>query len=236
MYRGKFVCAIIAAAGMGTRMNMGISKQFLTIHGKPILAHTIEKFVECEYVDHIILIIKHSDIQYIGHILSEYGIKKSHKIAYGGKERQDSIRSGLENVPDETEIILTHDGVRPFVEANRIREVIEAVDETGASVLANPVKDTIKVSANGKVVDYTPNRSILWAIQTPQVFKKDILLKAYQQAYDEGYYGTDDCSLVEKTGKKVKIVESDYYNIKITTKEDLVIAEAIARGKILEEK
>ncbi len=227
MYDNKFVTAIIAAAGMGKRMKKTINKQFLTINDIPILAHTLKKIEKCEYIDFIIIIIKPSDINYLGQILNEYGIHKPFKIVYGGKERQDSISHGLNNMPKKTEIVITHDGARPFVSLNKIKEVIEKVDITGAATLANPVKDTIKISSNGEVVDYTPNRSVLWAIQTPQGFTTEVIKKAYKQAFDEGYYGTDDCSLVEKTGNKVKLILNDYNNIKITTPEDLVIAEAI---------
>ncbi|MBS5945825.1 MAG: 2-C-methyl-D-erythritol 4-phosphate cytidylyltransferase, partial [Peptoniphilus harei] len=153
----------------------------------------------------------------------------SYKIVYGGKERQDSINNGILSMPEETDIVLTHDGARPFVSVDKIDEAIENVMETGATVLANPVKDTIKVSMDGEIVDYTPNRNRLWQVQTPQVFKKEILMRAYEQAYSEGYYGTDDCSLVEKTGVKVKLIYNSYNNIKITTREDLSIANILVK-------
>ncbi|MBP2025934.1 2-C-methyl-D-erythritol 4-phosphate cytidylyltransferase [Peptoniphilus stercorisuis] len=227
MYNSNYVTAIVAAAGMGKRMKKAINKQFLTIKDKPILAHTLNKIEKCDYIDFIIILIKQSDINYVGQILNEYGLKKPFKIVYGGEERQDSIAHGLKNMPEETNIVITHDGARPFVSVEKINEVIEKVFLTGAATLANPVKDTIKISSNGDVVDYTPNRSVLWAVQTPQAFLIDVIKKAYKQAFDEGYYGTDDCSLVEKTGSKVKLILSDYNNIKITTPEDLIIAEAI---------
>ncbi|MDO5715027.1 MAG: 2-C-methyl-D-erythritol 4-phosphate cytidylyltransferase [Tissierellia bacterium] len=227
MFDQKYVTAFIAAAGMGKRMNLGFNKQFLTIKKKPILAHTIKKIESCKYVDFILLIVKETDIPYVGYIIHKYPIRKPYKIVYGGKERQDSIYNGLMNCPKETDIILTHDGARPFVSVEKINEAIEQVSETGACVLANPVKDTIKVSYNGDTVNYTPNRKNLYQVQTPQVFYSDILLRAYEQAYQEDYYGTDDCSLVEKTGVKVKLINNSYDNIKITTREDLVFAKAI---------
>ncbi|WP_036728882.1 MULTISPECIES: 2-C-methyl-D-erythritol 4-phosphate cytidylyltransferase [Peptoniphilus] len=227
MYKDNYVTAIIAAAGMGKRMKNSLNKQFLSINDIPILAHTIKKIEFSKYIDFIILIIRRSDINYVGEIISKYGINKPFKLVYGGKERQDSIYNGLINMPDDTKIVLTHDGARPFVDVAKIDYAIESVFETGSCTLANPVKDTIKVSLNGEIVDYTPNRAELWAIQTPQVFLKNIIIGAYKQAYDEGYYGTDDCSLVEKTNRKVKLILNDYNNIKITTPEDLIIAEAI---------
>lgn len=235
MYKDNFVTAFIAAAGMGKRMNHPINKQFLSINGAPILAYTIKKIESSKYIDFIILLIKQSDINYVGEIVNKYKINKPFKIVYGGEERQDTIYNGLLNMPCETDIVLTHDGARPFVSVEKINNSIERVFETGACTLANPAKDTIKVSSNGKIVDYTPNRDELWAIQTPQVFLTPIITKAYEQAFEEEYYGTDDCSLVEKTGKKVTLILNDYNNIKITTPEDLTIAEAICKEYNIEE-
>lgn len=229
MYNSKYVTAFIAAAGMGKRMNMGINKQFLSIGNVPVLAHTIKKLEQSKYIDFLIIIIKETDILYLSDIINKFKIDLDYKIVYGGKERQDSIYNGLINMPSETDIVLTHDGARPFVSVEKIDEAIEKVSETGACVLANRVKDTIKVSLDGETVDYTPNRNMLWQVQTPQVFEKDILLKAYNQAYAEDYYGTDDCSLVEKTGVKVKLINNSYDNIKITTKEDLHIAKTLIK-------
>ncbi|RVU54928.1 2-C-methyl-D-erythritol 4-phosphate cytidylyltransferase [Anaerosphaera multitolerans] len=235
MYKDNYVTAIIAAAGMGKRMKNPINKQFLSINGSPVLSYTIKKIEASKYVDFILLLIKQSDIYYVSEILNKYKINKPYKIVYGGEERQDTIYNGLLNMPAETDIVLTHDGARPFVSVNKINSAIEKVFETGSCTLANPAKDTIKVSTNGKIVDYTPNRDRLWAIQTPQVFLKPIIKRAYEQAFEEGYYGTDDCSLVEKTGKKVTLILNDYNNIKITTPEDLIIAEAICREYNIEE-
>ncbi len=229
MYNSKFVTAIIAAAGMGKRMNMNINKQFLSIGNIPVLAHTIKKLGKSRYIDFLIIIIKETDILYLSDIINRFKINLDYKIVYGGRERQDSIYNGLINMPKETDIVLTHDGARPFVSVEKVDEAIEKVEETGACVLANKVKDTIKVSLDGKTVDYTPNRDMLWQVQTPQVFETQILLKAYNQAYSEDYYGTDDCSLVEKTGIKVKLINNSYDNIKITTKEDLHIAKTLIK-------
>lgn len=171
-------------------------------------------------------------MNYLNGILETLKINIPYNIVYGGTERQDSIYNGLLQIPDNTKIVLTHDGARPLVKPSKIDEVIEAAFETGAATLANTVKDTIKISHNGKTVDYTPNRNELWAVQTPQVFFKEVLMSAYNQAYQEGYYGTDDCSLVEKTGRKVKLVWNDYGNLKITTPEDLILAEALIGSDI----
>lgn len=230
MINGQYVSAMIAAAGMGKRMKSKLNKQFLEISGEKILAHTLKKIISSKYIDYLIIIIKHSDLNYLQDILKNLEINLPYKIVYGGNERQDSIYNGLMELPVETNIVITHDGARPLVETEKINEVIEAVFSTGAATLANKVKDTIKISLNGVTVDYTPNRAELWAVQTPQVFKKNIITKAYEQAFREGYYGTDDCSLVEKTGQKVKLVWNDYGNLKITTPEDLIMAEALIEG------
>lgn len=227
MINGHEVNAIIAAAGMGKRMKSNLNKQFLEIYGEKILSHSLKKIIASKYVDSLTIIIKDTDLNYLEDILKELKLKLPYKIVFGGAERQDSIYNGLLNVPETASIVLTHDGARPLVDTEKINEVIEAVFETGAATLANRVKDTIKISSNSKTVDYTPNRDELWAVQTPQVFFKNIILKAYDQAFREGYYGTDDCSLVEKTGSKVKLVWNDYKNIKITTPEDLILAEAL---------
>ena len=143
MFNGKFVTAFVAAAGMGKRMNMGINKQFLTIDKVPILAHTIKKIEKSKYVDFLLLIVKKSDLPYVYDIIEKHKININYAIVYGGKERQDSINNGLLNMPKKTDIVLTHDGARPFVSVEKIDEAIENVMETGACVLANPVKDTI---------------------------------------------------------------------------------------------
>lgn len=227
MINGKYVSAMVAAAGMGRRMKTELNKQFLEISGDKILSHTLKKILASKYIDHLTIIIKDSDLNYLNDILENLTINIPYNIVYGGAERQDSIYNGLLSIPEKTKVVLTHDGARPLVEVSKIDEVIEATFETGAATLANTVKDTIKISRNGKTVDYTPNRNELWAVQTPQVFLKDVLMNAYNQAYQEGYYGTDDCSLVEKTGKKIKLVWNGYGNIKITTPEDLILAEAL---------
>lgn len=153
MYKNKYITAFIAAAGMGKRMNMDINKQFLTVNGLEILTHTIKKIESSKYIDFILLIIKESDKTYLDKILDKHKMKKPFKIVHGGKERQDSIRNGIIEMPECTDIILTHDGARPFVSCQKIDEAIESVFETGACVLANPVKDTIKVSFNKTTVD-----------------------------------------------------------------------------------
>ncbi|MDO5713180.1 MAG: 2-C-methyl-D-erythritol 4-phosphate cytidylyltransferase [Tissierellia bacterium] len=229
MYRNQKVTVLIAAAGMGHRMELPINKQFLNIKGQTVLGMTLNAFEICKYVDDIILIIQEKEKDIVQGILKDRAITKPYQLVIGGKERQDSIWNGICALSSDTDIVLTHDGARPFITQNKIQAVIEGVHVTGASVLGNPVKDTIKVSSNGKMVDFTPKRNVLFAVQTPQAFYKKVIIGAYQQAIDEGYYGTDDCSLVEKSGVKVALIEGDYTNIKITTPEDLLLAESLVK-------
>ena len=139
MYKNRFVTAIVAAAGMGKRMQRNIGKQFLTVGDKPILAHSLKKIEECRYVDYIVIVIKKSDINYIGKILNSYNLKKPFKLVYGGKERQDSIYAGLQEMPQRTEIVLTHDGVRPFVREKNIEKVIETAKRCKADAIQFPL-------------------------------------------------------------------------------------------------
>src|SRR5690554_1129793 len=234
MYKGNFVSVIIAAAGMSNRMGSKINKQFIVIDNKPILAHTIEKFEACKYVDEIIVVSKEQEVEYCRkEIVRKYGYRKVTNIIKGGKERQDSIYNGIMALNERTDIVLTHDGARPFVRMESIISGIEGAAEYGACVIGVPLKDTIKVVADQNEVHHTPNRALLWAAQTPQCFQIDLLKEGYEYAISEGILGTDDSSLVEKKGYPVKMIMGTYDNIKITTPEDLVVAESIAKDKTL---
>lgn len=225
MFQDRKVVMLIAAAGSGSRMQLKMNKQFISLGGQSVLGRTLSQINQSKYVDELIVLGQKNELHFIDEIIQKSSLPC--KIIAGGETRQDSICNGLRALDDQVAIVATHDGARPFVSVESIDKVIEAVDETGASVLAHPVKDTIKVSTDGHLVSYTPPREFLWAVQTPQVFLRPILEHAYSQAYDEGYQGTDDCSLVEKAGGKIKIVLSDYTNIKITTPEDLLFAEIL---------
>lgn len=224
----KKVIVIIVAGGKGKRIGADISKQYLDISGKPILAHTLKAFEDCNAVDSIIVVCHPNDMEYCQkNIIKKFGFKKVIKVVKGGKERQDSVRNGLDAVPKSCDIVSIHDGVRPFVSQSIIKKSISEAKKTGASVVCVPVKDTIKEASSGYVIK-TPDRKKLWAVQTPQTFKTDIIKKAHKIALKKGVMATDDSSLVEMIGYKVKVVEGSYENIKITTPEDLIIGEAIA--------
>lgn len=232
MYKNYFVSVIIAAAGMSNRMGSKINKQFIAIGGKPILAHTIEKFERCRYVDEIIVVAKEEEIEYCRkEIVRKYKFNKVANIIRGGKERQDSVYNGILALNEKSDIVLVHDGARPFVKLENIEDGIKGVVEYGACVIGVPVTDTIKVVGNDKFIDSTPKRDLLWAAQTPQCFFKEILIKGYEKAINDGFYGTDDCSLVERIGYNVKMIMGSYENIKITTPEDLIHAESLLKDK-----
>ena len=225
--------AIITAAGSGKRM--GEPKQFLKIGGKPMLLRTISVFEKSGAIDEIIVVVNKEEIEKVNKLKS----KKIKQIIAGGKERQDSVFNGLSALPDDAEIVAIHDGARPFVTEEIIEEAVEEAKTSGAAVAGVPLKDTIKEIKNdklkmtngGHIILKTINRESLWAAQTPQVFRKEIILKAYAQGKDK-YQATDDAMLVEKMGEKVKMVMGSYQNLKITTPEDLIIAEGILHNRV----
>lgn len=218
---------VIVAAGTGSRMNMGINKQFIKLEGKEIIAYTIEKFYNNSNIEDIVVVVKEDESEFFKkEILDKYNFKNV-KIAYGGKERQDSVYNGLKLLDEKCDVVLIHDGARPFVSDKIIDKSIEEAKEHKAIVVGVPVKDTIKVIDNDKNIVDTPNRSVLWAVQTPQTFDYNILIDAYKDAFKNKFYGTDDSMLVERIGYKVKMLEGSYNNIKITTQEDLNIGSQI---------
>ena len=237
MYKGIKCTAIIVAAGIGKRMGLDISKQFLKINNKHIIVYTLEKFANVDEVDEIILVTKADFINYCNEkILKNYTINKPIRIVEGGKERQESVFKGLMSIEDKNSIVLIHDGVRPFVEENDIFRTIESAWGQGTGVLGVPAKDTIKICNNDNIVESTPDRSKVWYIQTPQTFKYDLIYKAHESASNEGFLGTDDAMLAERMGIPVKIIEGSYNNIKITTIEDITISKIILENIAKKEK
>ncbi len=226
--RDTFVSVIIPAAGMGKRMNSNINKQFILLKQKPVLAHTIEKFMKCSNINEIIVVVREDERgTCFQDVVKLYDFSKVKEIVAGGKERKDSVYNGLRQVNPKCKIVLVHDGARPFVNEECINNSIKGALEYGACVVGVPVKDTIKVIDDNNYILDTPNRNTLWAVQTPQAFSYDILLKAYEESINLGYSATDDSMLVEKFGHKVKMINGSYDNIKITTPEDLILGERI---------
>lgn len=228
--------AIIVAAGRGSRMGSSESKQYLPLQGKPILAHTLERFEHMEETASIVLVVGEADVARCKELAAAYAPGKTAAVVAGGAERQESVYCGLEELlrsgVSADEPVLIHDGVRPFVEPDDIRRLLEAL-AAGAdgAALAVPVKDTIKiVDAQGRIED-TPDRRKLWAVQTPQAFSLVTALRAHEAARREVFVGTDDAMLAERIGLRVQAVPGSYENIKITTPEDLRWAETLAAGK-----
>lgn len=233
MIESMKVAVLIAAAGMSNRMKSDINKTFLLIDGKPILSHTINKFEKSKYVDQIIVLARKEEIDYVReNIIEPGGFKKVVALVEGGSSRQESIKNGLKILSDDVDIVLSHDGARPFVHVETIDSAVEDMLELRAVVVGVPVKDTIKnVFDDGSNKVYlTPKRALLWAAQTPQIFYAEDLRRAYIYAERENIEGTDDSSLVEKFGLQVTMVMGSYDNIKITTPEDLVLAELFRKS------
>ena len=221
--------AVIVAAGKGKRMGTEISKQFLPLCGKEILAHTVEKFEKAACIRDIILVTGGDALQDVRQMVQEYGWKKIISVTEGGKERQDSVFLGLQQVPQDTEIVLIHDGVRPFVTEEILERSIAAAKETGGCVAGVPAKDTIKVCDAEGFAIATPNRSTLRQIQTPQTFRRKEILAAYEKAKADGFLGTDDASVAEHSGFPVRVIMGSSRNIKITTKEELLNGAAFLK-------
>ncbi len=219
---------IICAGGIGKRMNSVIAKQYIELRGKSILAHTVDAFEKSDDIDEIVIVTVKNDIDFVNeNIVKKYGYKKIKNVTAGGKERQNSVYNGLNAVSDDTDIVLIHDGVRPFISSDDIHKIIEETKIHKACVSGVRVKDTIKIcDSDGNIIS-TPDRSVLWAAHTPQAFEYSLIKKAYEKAFEDNILGTDDSMLAERMGVKVKMVEGPYYNIKITTPEDLFMGENI---------
>jgi 2-C-methyl-D-erythritol 4-phosphate cytidylyltransferase len=229
--------AVIVSAGRGQRFMEGEKKQFHLLAGKPILAHTLEKFQACPLIRHVLLVVAHEDMEYsMKEIVEKYRCRKVFRIVPGGRKRQDSAKNGIEALPKDSEIVVIHDGVRPFVTKEIIQDSIHLAVRFGAVVTAMPVKDTIKVSEPDGTVLRTLEREALWQAQTPQTFKVDLIREAYQKAARDGFVANDDASLVERLGIRVHLLPGSYTNIKITTPEDLLLAQLFLKVKTRSEK
>jgi 2-C-methyl-D-erythritol 4-phosphate cytidylyltransferase len=226
------ITALVPAAGLGARMNLDLAKPLLEIKRKPIIIYTLETLHAHPLIDEIVLIFNKEALEKARAMVKAYRLTKVARVIAGGTTRKESVRNGLEVVDSKTGFVLIHDGVRPFVDEGSVTRVIEEAKETGAAVLGVPVKPTIKEVDGQLMVERTLKRDHLWEIQTPQVFERELIQKAYLR--QSKYAVSDDASLVELMGKKVKVVMGSYFNIKITTQEDLVFAEAIASIRAME--
>ncbi|MCM1330278.1 MAG: 2-C-methyl-D-erythritol 4-phosphate cytidylyltransferase [Ruminococcus sp.] len=223
------VSAIIACGGSSTRMN-GTNKQLCEIGGVPVCVRSMLIFEEIDEVSEILVSAREEDIPRIESLAEEYGVKKFKRAVKGGDTRQQSVFAAFMQTDKATRYIAVHDGARPFADPEKIKKCIADAAVFGGAALGVPVKDTLKTVSGGLVVD-TPDRSSLYAVQTPQIFRRDVYVKGVNFALDHELDFTDDCQLAEAVGVKVCITPSDYGNIKITTPEDIFIGEAILRSK-----
>lgn len=220
------ISAIVLAGGRGKRMNYHKSKQFIEIKGKPVLVYTLEKFIYNKSIDEVILVLPEDEVDYCKkEVLQKYSLKVD-RIVIGGKERQDSVFNALEAM-EKANIVLIHDGARPFISEKIIEEGIKYANIYGAAAPGVTPKDTIKIKNEDNISVDTPDRNTLVAVQTPQCFKYDEIYQCHRKIKEENAIVTDDTSVVEKYGHKVYLYEGDYTNIKITTPEDLILAERL---------
>jgi 2-C-methyl-D-erythritol 4-phosphate cytidylyltransferase len=222
-----FTSVIIPAAGFGERMGATIGKQFLMLNDKPILAHTLERFEQCPEIGEIIVATQRPSFPLIEEMQRKYSLSKLMPPVEGGQRRQDSIANALRHIDARTEIVVVHDAVRPFVHLKEISQSIETARYFGASIVAVRAKDTMKMASTDGRVEKTLNRSSLWSVQTPQTFQRKILTDAYAHAALHNVVATDDSFLAEQIGISPIIVEGSYENIKITTPDDLLLAELL---------
>ncbi|HTP80905.1 MAG TPA: 2-C-methyl-D-erythritol 4-phosphate cytidylyltransferase [Bacteroidota bacterium] len=222
------IIAIIPAAGSGLRLGGKTRKQFLPLRGKPVIVHTIQQFESCSDVDEIDIAVPESAIVEMESIISRFRLHKVGKVVVGGARRQDSVYNILKTIAArDSDILLVHDAVRPFVRPKMISHLVRVCREHGTAVLAVQPKDTVRRSVGGVQFDHTIDRSALWLVQTPQVFRAKLLIRAHERARKDRFSSTDDVALVERLGIKSRIVEGTYDNIKITTPDDLELGELI---------
>lgn len=225
------VAAIVPSAGSGVRLRSRTQKPYIKLDGKPILARTLTALSENKDITEIWVAVGRGKlIKARKEIIEKYKIKKARLVA-GGRERRDSVYNGLRRVSKGVDYVLIHDGIRPFIKAGLIDAVLKESYRSGAAILAVPVKPTLKIAGKRGFVNDTPDRKCFWEAQTPQVFKRELIEKAYKSAIKKNIRATDDSMLVERLGVKPKIVMGSYANIKITTKEDLELARVFLKNK-----
>ena len=220
------VCAIIPAGGQGTRMGGTVPKQFQALRGKPILHYTLRALQESELIDSLVLVVPEKELKNArADWLERPPVVK--QVVVGGEKRQDSVFNGYQALPTDTDIVLVHDGVRPFLSREMIQETIHTAEKFGAAITAIPVHDTLKQVDDSGLVQRTVKREALWRVQTPQAFRYDLLGEAFRNAQADSFYGTDEAALIEHLGQEVRVVDGSEWNLKITRQEDLVLGESI---------
>lgn len=223
---------VIPAAGQGKRMGAACNKLFLTLAGRPILVHTLALFEASSQVEEIVVVASQGDLTSIQALIQEYQFKKVSQVTLGGKERQESVYAGVKALNPAIQRVAVHDGARPLLTLEELNRFFTESEEYSAAIMAIPLKDTIKrVDEKGLVLE-TPPRESLRAVQTPQIFERELLETAHRQCAAEGFLGTDDASLIERLRKPVQILDGTLENIKITTPEDLWLAESILKKRL----
>jgi len=225
---------VIAAAGIGSRMNSKVNKQYIPLKGRPVIAYSLDTFEKIQQVDSIVIVANSNELDYCkNEIVKKYGYQKVTGVIPGGKQRQASVRAGLNYISGSTDFVAVHDGARPLVTSQLVQDLLTEAEKWGAAIPGVLARETLKtVDGDGMVVD-TLDRSRIVVVQTPQIFKYDMLLEAYEKAYTEGVSGTDDASIFEKYMGRVRVVNSDNRNMKITTPEDIAVAESLMDFKTI---
>ena len=227
--------AVIAAAGAGLRIGGNVPKPYLPLCGRAMVLRTLDRFFAARSVGQVVLVVAAGEMARCDGMLRADALlgQRPWVLQSGGATRQQSVKAGLEKISDDVDIVLIHDGARPFVSPALIDRCVESADQTGAVVVGLPARDTIKfVSADHRVLS-TPDRKALWEIQTPQAFRREVIVEAHERAVRAGFEATDDATLVEQAGKPVSVIEGEKTNFKITVPEDLWLAEAMIReGRI----
>jgi 2-C-methyl-D-erythritol 4-phosphate cytidylyltransferase len=219
---------VIAAAGTGSRMKSRINKQYMLLNSRPILSYSLDVFEKYEAVDEIVIVARPRETEYCEkEIVKKFGYHKVKKVIPGGKQRQDSVWAGLLQLNQDTDYVAVHDGARPLLTSGLLDDLVKEAEEWGAAIPGIYVKDTLKMVDRDGFVGNTLDRSSTVFIQTPQVFRFKEIYQAYAMALEEGFTSTDDAALFEKYIGRVKVVSGNYNNLKITTPEDLIIAEAL---------
>ena len=231
MFNGKRVAVIIAAGGLGSRLGTSVPKQFLKIGGRPVIVKATEAFDKMDAVDYIFVATRDEYLDYCRELLEEHKLTKVESVVSGGSKRQDSVFKALQEMNRRkpgVEYVLIHDAARPFISEDVIRNVLQATAEEGAAVACVEMKNSVR--RIGKQHSRGVDRKDYVSVQTPQGFRKSLLIEAYEKAYDDSFYGTDDAALVERTGTHIAVVDGEYQNIKITTKEDLPMENRVGTG------
>ena len=232
MAKAGRVVAVVPAGGTGKRMGAGTPKQFLMLDGVPMMLHSLQTLERAPGVTDIVLVVpKEECARALAEVVERYGLKKVRKVVPGGATRQESVHHGLNEVDADVEIVVVHDAVRPFVTEDLIERSIEAARKHGGAIAAVPMKDTPKQVGLDGLIQRTLDRHELWLAQTPQTFRRALVVEAYRKAGVEHVHATDDAALAERLGHPVAIVEGSWENIKITTPEDMVLAEAILAAR-----